>query len=333
MDPKSWRYWNGSDFSIEAANATGCTGVMDSGWSLAITMNNYLGKYISLGCHWQDKACMKLSSNLLTWEAGQVDLVAPGYYAYGTIIQPGDPTRNFEVSDRSPWLYYVACGDGNNTNFCSGPDRDVKRVRIRFNKKQDVGKYDLMDLRFNEMVGNKALDSSFYVNDGTVVGNSGFTIGDNRRYFHFGGSNYVAVANSDSMSVGNTFSIYLKLRTSMVPTSGQYPVLINKADNSKRNYGLFMTPAGKLHFSLMNGTSFSGSIGNKAINDGQWHTVVVVYDNTAKTTKYYVDNVLDASVTQLGSLVDGRNNGSAIIGAGGFVGDIDEIALYNFAIK
>lgn len=333
LDAKSWRYWDGSGFSIPAENATNCTPVLPSGWSLSLSYNSYLNLYISLGCQWQSQSCMRFSSDLINWSATDTPLNAPGYYVYGSFLQPGDQTRNYEVDSRSPWFYFVSCGNGNNSNYCNGNNRNLKRVRVRFNKIADLGKYPLLDLRFSELLGNKTLDSSFYVNDGAFNGDAKLGIDSTSRYASFKGNGSLVVPNSSSLSVNNTFSINLRLRTSMIPASSNFPTLLAKTDSSKRNYGLYMTPSGKLHFSTMNGVNFSGTVGSKKINDGQWHDVIIVYNQATQKVAYYIDGNLDSLQSQSGKLSDGVNNGSLVIGADKFIGDIDSLAIYNFALK
>lgn len=331
LDAKSWRYYDGSGFSIPAENATNCKAVLPTGWSLSLTFNSYLNQYVSFGCQWQSSSCMRFSSDLINWSNEEVKLNANGYYVYGSMLQPGDFTRNFEVSGRSPWFYYVACGNGLNANEC-GPDRDLKRVRVRFSKLEDIGKYPLLDLQFNELKGSKTLDSSFYVNDGTFSGNAKLGISDTR-FARFEGSGAITIPHSNSLSITNTFSIKMRIKTSMIPASTNYPTLINKPSISKRNFGLFMTPTGLVHFSMMNGSNFAGTVSKQRINDGLWHEIIVVFDQPAQKISYYIDGKLDSTQTQLGKLSDGVNNGSLVIGSDGFKGDIDYLGIYNYALK
>ena len=333
LDAKSWKYWDGKGFTTPAIEGSTCSPVMPSGWSLSLTYNSYLQKYISLGCQWQSKPCMRVSEDLITWSPSDILLDVPEfakYYVYGSILQPGDQTRNFEQSDRSPWLYYVSCGSGINENYCSGPDRNVKRIRIRFNKKIDYAKHPLLDLRMSEILGQKTLDASFYGNDASLVGDAVFSADTAERFVKFNKKGYLTVPQSSSVSIDGSFSITARLRTS--GGSEPYATIINKPQGDSRNYGLFLSPTGTLHFSIMNNGAFSGSIAKRSLNDGAWHDIIVSYDAKSTTVKYFIDNQLDETSHVSGSPAQGVNSSSAYIGVG-FEGDISSLTLYNHSIR
>lgn len=330
MNAKSWKYWDGKNFTIPAMQASGCTGVMPSGWSLTLTFNDYLDKYVALGCQWQDKPCARFSTDLTHWSSESSTLNLP-HWAYGTFIQPGDFTRNFEVTGRSPWFYYVDCENKSN-GTCVDVNRNLKRVRVRFSKVGEEQRYDLLTLKFNEMAGIKALDSSFYGND-AVAAKPGFSMDTERRFFRFDGGNWLTIAHSNSLSIQKSFSILIKMKTLMKPAEGQFPAIVHKVDATKRNYGLYLTPGGKLHFSLMKGGSFSGTVSKSSVNDGKWHELLVQFDVDKKVVSYFIDGQLDGRYPELGSLQEGLNSGPVIAGTGGLVADIDEISLLNYLVK
>ncbi len=124
----------------------------------------------------------------------------------------------------------------------------------------------------------------------------------------------------------------MRIRTTQSPAPNTYPPILVKADNTKRSYGVFLTPSGQLNFSLMKGTQLAGSVSNAKINDGAWHSVQISFSDTTGTAIYVIDGKLDNTVTQGGKLQDGVGSGNVTIGGNSFVGDFDHISLYNYLL-
>lgn len=339
-DPSSWRLWDGSDFNLPGDKAN-CTPLNPSPPHYQVSYNTYLNKYISLLCWTEDHMCKySFSDDLIHWTnpANLIPDQYPGEYChYGSLLQPGDPTRNFEETGRSPWLYYTICNNASCEDFCPDQDRDLKRTRIRFNKTGDEGKYELLDLRMNEKRGGLTLDSAFYGNDGHLTSAS-FNQEGESNYLHFGGNGKVEVYDSSSLDVSGQITIEADIRTSQVIGPYTFPVIIRKEDDALRNYALFLTNYNQLdgvsvlHFSLAqnSGGGYNGSLGTVKINDGAWHHIKVTYDNISKTAYYYVDEVLDVARNHGVTLGDGINDNPVTIGDNTFTGDIDNLTILNY---
>lgn len=160
-DPKSWRAWNGEDFTIAMPSPYDTMGNPAPNDRPAcafvgpetirnlyggLTFNTYLGKYILLGSSVFIvkglETCgtfFSLSSDLIAWSSPQ--LLLPGKLTFppcntggnpdGSIIHPSliDHTAtgvNFETTGQRPYLYYVV--------WNRGLDRDLVRVPVTFHK-------------------------------------------------------------------------------------------------------------------------------------------------------------------------------------------------------
>ena len=159
-DPLSWRAWDGAGYGLRFENpynpsapqplracaAVSPGAIHDFGGSL--TYNTYLGRYVLVGfatppyrnppivCGF----AFSLSKDLVTWTPPQVFAStnpppgAPrcpqrgdlGNAYYPSLVDPSDTTVNFEVTGRTPHLYYVA-GFGS-------PKRSLIRVQVRFDR-------------------------------------------------------------------------------------------------------------------------------------------------------------------------------------------------------
>jgi len=327
-DPNSWRFWNGTDFSLSTKNVSGgagnCKGVNDTDFDLH--WSTYLNKYTAVTGN-----TIETATTLTSWDSPMKTFTSPHRYTvYATLIQPGAETRNFEDIGRSPWMYFITCGDSELecTKFTNN-NRDLKRVRVRFNKPEDVGKHEIIDLKFNEYKGSKTLDSSFYGNDGTITGYAGFRQEGERKYAHFD-TGFFTIPDASSLNLNQDVSIKLSLRTTQNPAG--FPIIAAKYDDAKRNYGLFLTPGGFLHFSLMDGASLVGSQSISRINDGQWHDIVVTYRGDISQTTYIIDGKVDYSTTHQSSLGTGQNSGPLIVGRD-FVGDLDHLTISNYILN
>ena len=320
-DPKSWRFWDGSGFNIrpDGAESLRCQQIFSLP-HVHLSYNTYLGKYLAISSWWDGALFATYSDDLIHWTQPREILRIEG--PYPALIQPGDSTRNFEQTGRSPWLYFMKPN--------GGLDRDLVRVRIRFDKPGEENKYPVLDLQMNEKKGNKTLDSSFFTNDGTLQGGVSFGFENNRNYLHFDGNGQVVINNNSSLNTANQITIEAAIRTSVSPPADTYPTIIRKESGGLRNYGFYLAPQGVLHFSLTKGNAQSGSVGTRKVNDGQWHHVMLIYDNNTGIASYYVDEELDVQRYHGAKLEEGINSSSVIIGDQGFTGDIDSVTLLNF---
>jgi hypothetical protein len=159
--PDSWRAWDGSDFSVRFADPyVGqpepsehvCEPVSpDEIFNMheSLTYNTYLEKYLlvgvapgrttagreTYGIHYS------VSDDLRNWTQRKLirEVEAPGTFKcgdlnpilYPSIIDPESDSRNFETSGRRPFMYFTRF---HYQDCVQGPNRDLVRVRVEFNK-------------------------------------------------------------------------------------------------------------------------------------------------------------------------------------------------------
>lgn len=151
-DPGSWRAWDGQSFSVQFANpyssdlvpaAHICQPVSaDEIWTLtySLTYNEYLEVFILVGhaVHVDTPGFYyALSRDLINWTPRtllmEADLVQTtetptSYLAYPSLLDPGSPGFNFDVTGQTPYLFFSRFND------TSTGDVDLVRVQVRFEK-------------------------------------------------------------------------------------------------------------------------------------------------------------------------------------------------------
>lgn len=316
----SWKFWDGSGFNISAGGqgkGNECKALNNLGNSSELAFNKYLGEYINISGDWTKTSKWNTSKDLINWNAaqtfsgeGQVN-----WAAYATLIQPGDESRNFEVTGRSPWFYYVT----------PGSPRNLERVRVRFSKLNDVGRYELIDLNFSEKVGTKTLDSSFYGNDGILQGD---VIWGENNFLKFNGNGRVVVSNSDSLKLSGKVTFKIKMKVdSLAPK--KLMTLVQKIDGLNKKYGVYITTDDKLFFSAGMSGSYTSAMSDQAITRNVWHEVVITVDDSKKQVQFFVDGKASGTRAMNGTLENGLNDGSLVIG-NEFVGQIDRLSILNY---
>ncbi len=290
--------------------------------------SNYLEKYVGLLVHWDIGAYYALSDDLLSWTEPVRIAGTETACIYGSFIQPGSDSRNFETIERSPWLYYSSDHNG----CVPGQAHVLNRRRIRMSKPGEENTYELLDLRFNEKAGSDALDSSFYGSDAVLHGSYEFRSGGDKNYIRFSEQAYGSVSHKSNLNISSDFTIETRIRTSQNLQSGQYTTLISKEQGAcaNRAYGLYLSPTGKLHFSYSKaGGGCVGSESSSVVNDGQWHNISIVYDSSEKKVSYYIDGNLDNSSTFDAQLGQNDNTANLIIGSG-YDGDMEHMRIFNY---
>lgn len=344
-DPTSWKFWGGTDFSVPTRGipASGDC-VSPALWIVGnIHWNTYLNQYVSTHVNFTSGSTQDIwinsgsSLGVPAWSSKIVNIptsvMLPSQANYFTFLQPGAETRNFEDIGRSPWLYYSSCQNGSDCTWAnSAQNIGLKRVRVRFNTTADAGKYDVLDLHFNEYKGTKTLDSSFYGNDGTLTGNAALKQEGDTKFVHFGGTGNVTVNPNASLNLNSEITITARVRTAQQPAANTFPGIGVKQDSTNRSYGVFINSAGHLIFDISKGTSHTGSTSNAVINDGKWHDVQVNFADATGTAKIVIDGKLDKTNTQGGKLADSISTGPLMVGTDGFIGDLDHFTVYNFLL-
>ena len=76
--------------------------------------------------HWEPRRLIREAELTFTYECGD-----PNPVAYPSLLDPDSPSRNFETTGRTPWLYFTRMHykDCKHTS-----NRDLVRVRVRFSK-------------------------------------------------------------------------------------------------------------------------------------------------------------------------------------------------------
>jgi hypothetical protein len=165
-DPASWRAWDGTGFSIQPDDPYleptedpadhVCQPVSYEGivkMSASLTYNTYFGKYLLVdysdrkdpitGQMTESGVYYSLSDDLVHWTPQRkfMDVPFPWTYTCGgedpvlntIVLDPDSPTRNFETSDQTVYLYFTRFHyTVNNGNCFQSLDRDLVRIPIEF---------------------------------------------------------------------------------------------------------------------------------------------------------------------------------------------------------
>ncbi len=152
-DPTSWRAWDGKGFNMRFINpyveaefnpndhicqivSSNEIGALTYG----LSYNTFFGKFIAVGVSGTPTPgfYFSLSDDLIQWTPKRLIMSAPQgfttggktpYFAYPSLVDPANPSVNFDVTGQSPYMYF--------SRFNSvSPllDIDLLRVRIEFNK-------------------------------------------------------------------------------------------------------------------------------------------------------------------------------------------------------
>lgn len=138
-DPKSWRAWNGSEFTVTFIDPYAETGQPPqdhvckpvspdqiAGMTDSLTFNTYLDQYLLVGpsvtvdpntrkkvwgfyfsvskdlIHWTDRKLFKAVELIQSYRCGDRN---PVYFP--SLLDPSSTSRNFETTGRRPYLYFV----------------------------------------------------------------------------------------------------------------------------------------------------------------------------------------------------------------------------------
>ncbi|NDB97176.1 MAG: hypothetical protein EBZ78_13640, partial [Verrucomicrobia bacterium] len=157
--------------------------------------------------------------------------------------------------------------------------------------------------------------------------------------YSFNGSQYIQIPNSDSLSFGlSDLSVSAWIKTT---ATGVGFIYSDDADNYRPGFELSHAGLeGIYEFSPTRSGGVTGNFvgrGKISVNDGQWHLLTLTFDRDGRT-RLYVDGTLDVDQGSPSNLESISNAGDSRIGmnlggAGGFVGIIDEVRLYNRALS
>lgn len=165
-DPSSWRMYDGNGFSTQSVNPytdsfnpadhvfTPIAGYKSIG---RVVWSTYFQKYlmvfnsvmeISAYGGMTEGAYYALSDDLIHWSAKKLlyrfnnivnsasNAAGLDYGAYPSIVDHSDTSRNFEIIGQEAYLYYTKWTNSSNSG---SHDRDLVRIKVRFNKNMVSG--------------------------------------------------------------------------------------------------------------------------------------------------------------------------------------------------
>jgi len=148
----------------------------------------------------------------------------------------------------------------------------------------------------------------------------------------FDGTNYVSAGNILNFERTDAFSISAWVKTNATSTQ----VIFNKLI-SNVGYQFFINSTGKLGFYAQQSASvYIQKNSTAAFNNNSWHHVVITYDGSSNRSGILLyANGNAAATTDVGSASLNAtivNSTDAIIGSS-FIGNIDEVAIWNAALS
>ena len=184
---------------------------------------------------------------------------------------------------------------------------------------------------FDEDKGKVVKDASGNGHDGEIVGKVDWAAGKFGASLKFDGGN-VKIPHQDNMNLEQfTITAWVKVPAVVEP----YQMIVGKEAWPDRNYSMWIRP-GVMTFGFTTpGAAQDIQVGSKEVTDGQWHFVTGVYDK--KSLMPYVDGAL---LNPQGAAVKPATNQAPLMigaqppnGGGPLKGQIDEVAVYNTALK
>jgi len=191
----------------------------------------------------------------------------------------------------------------------------------------------------SEPSGQIAYDSSYSVNDGTLIGDA--SLGDGVLTLD-GSGDYVNCGKDSSLEMG-TQDITITARIKLDSVQNTYNGIVTKGAGSATDagYALLYRPAynGSLLLILSNGTTSIWISSNTGLNltDNQWHTIGVSVVRSGNAT-FYVDGIAvgGASVSSLSSDNIVNQNKDLLIGSWAaywdIKGQIDSVMIHKYAL-
>jgi len=153
--------------------------------------------------------------------------------------------------------------------------------------------------KLNETSGSTYLDSYGDL-DGSAINIPTPAVGLINGAQDFDGtSEYITVADDDSLDWGSTDSFTIELWANFTNAASKNKVMIGRDQNGGVHWWLGANqPTGITNWN-MKGTDGSGIAvtGTTSINDGEWHHIVAVRNESTNKNRLYVDGVEEANAT------------------------------------
>ncbi len=189
-------------------------------------------------------------------------------------------------------------------------------------------------LPFDEGTGTIAKDLSGMGNNGTIHGAKWVKDGKINTALSFGGSDYVEIPHSDSLSI--TDAITVMAWTNMRPGASGEMAIVSKGRWAANDlpYELTETPGGVIFWQFYDNEG-RDSCSPSAPPVGEWHHIAGTYDG--KIFKAYIDGELAKEWEYAGKMPE--NTAPVTIGKRSkadecfFNGIIDEVAIFNRALS
>jgi len=195
---------------------------------------------------------------------------------------------------------------------------------------------------FNEGAGLRAFDISGKKNHGTLTGGPKWTAGKSGRAVNLDGTDDYVLISTNLPITNPSFCAWIKHDTS-VPAYNEGIVLKYDYGVAKRVAQLYLSSSGTVgapaFVTSSDGTFQAGNVivGTTALNDGKWHFVCGVYDETFN--RVYIDGVLNASVDRSNDGIFSTSlvtvfgtqwtTGAPDIAETHFSGEIGDVRVYN----
>ncbi len=174
-------------------------------------------------------------------------------------------------------------------------------------------------------------------NNGTLQNGTVFAPGKVGQAFSLDGTNdYVTVPSSSDFNFGSDpFTISTWIKTTQ---NGSWKRIVTKRDPAGGgNWYSLVIDNGYARLELCAGCNLNSGL---AVNDGEWHLIVVTRDRTANMFNMYIDGILENTMADTGFVFSNGINSPLEIGkwasesyGGTYAGLIDEIQIFNRALS
>jgi len=164
----------------------------------------------------------------------------------------------------------------------------------------------------------------------------------NKAYNFDGVSNYIDVADANSLDFGTTTSFTVACWIKTAGTNNVFHGIVTKstvAPSTELGWQ-FGSQYNKLQNEFGGGTTTANFTGNTLINDNNWHLAIFIVDRVSNTSSYYIDGNFDKSLVSTNFSLNVSNSRPMYIGADRqlgspyfFNGSIDDIRIYNRALN
>ncbi|PIZ96351.1 MAG: hypothetical protein COX79_05340 [Candidatus Levybacteria bacterium CG_4_10_14_0_2_um_filter_36_16] len=317
----AWHYIvgvkSGSTLYLYIDNAPVKTGTDTTTGTTTNSSAVYLGERGNGSQYWNGAIDeVKIYNFALTADEIKLDMNRGASQVLGSLSDTSGLTGG-SVASNSASAEYCIPGD---TATCSAP----------------VGRWD-----FEEGNGGTVNDISGNSLTGTMTNNATWSSGKLGKAGNFNGASVrqgVQISSNALLNPGTgSFTTEAWIRTSQ---TGTVKRIVTKRGSSGTWYSMFIQN-GKLDFetSVSYPTYYSSTAGNRTINDGKWHHVVMVRDTGQSKVLLYVDGILDINPTDNTAGQSITNSeifeigiwGSETYDTGSYTGKIDQVKTYNYA--